>query len=96
MIENVTKSVRRKENIDDKYIEALFNDMVSLYRLENISSDELPKASVALIIGLGIVWLLIILYVVKEALKNRKKQKIFQKSAAGVVFCRFLQSIRSK
>ncbi len=75
MIENVTKSVRRKENIDDKYIEALFDDMVSLYRLENISSDELPKASVALIIGLGIVWLLIILYVVKEALKNRKKQK---------------------
>lgn len=75
MIENVTKSVRRKETVDDKYIEALLDDMVSLYRLENISSDELPDASVALIFGLGIVWLLIILYTVKEAVKNRKKQK---------------------
>lgn len=57
MIENVSKSVRRKETIDDNYINTLFKDMISLYHLENISSkdnsdtlkdtavSELPKAS---------------------------------------------------
>ncbi len=37
MIENVSKSVRRKEKIDDKYFESLFNDMISLYHLEKIT-----------------------------------------------------------
>ena len=57
MIEKVSKSVRRKETIDDNYINTLFKDMISLYHLENISSkdnsdtlkdtavSELPKAS---------------------------------------------------
>jgi len=40
MIENVSKSVRRKETIDDKYFEKLYNDMISLYHLENISVPD--------------------------------------------------------
>ena len=75
MIENVTKSVRRRETVDEEYINNLFDDMVSLYRLENVSSDELPKASFMLLLGLGAVWLLIILYSLKEMLKNRKNRK---------------------
>lgn len=75
MIENVTKSVRRRETVDEEYINNLFDDMVSLYRLENVSSDELPKASFMLLFGLGAVWLLIILYSLKEMLKNRKNRK---------------------
>lgn len=46
MIENVSKSVRRKETIDDKYFEKLYNDMISLYHLENISVSDNISASV--------------------------------------------------
>lgn len=38
MIENVSKSVRRKETIDDQYFENLYNDMISLYHLDNITT----------------------------------------------------------
>ncbi len=40
MIENVSKSARRNESIDEKYFEKLFNDMISLYHLENISVPQ--------------------------------------------------------
>ncbi len=33
LIENVTKSVRRKETVDEAYMEKLFNDVRALYRL---------------------------------------------------------------
>ena len=36
MIENVTKSVRRKETVDDAYFEKLYDDMVSLYHLRGL------------------------------------------------------------
>lgn len=37
MIEEVVKSVRRKETVDSAYYEKLYGEMVSLYQLENIS-----------------------------------------------------------
>jgi multiple sugar transport system substrate-binding protein len=76
MIENVTKSVKRKEKVDEAFVDNLFDDMVSLYRLENVSSDKLPKASLILLIGLGAVWCFIILYFIKQAFNARKNKKI--------------------
>ncbi len=38
MIENVTKSVRRKETIDDKYMDSLFEDVSALYHLDSNGS----------------------------------------------------------
>ena len=70
MIENVTKSMRRKEVVDDAYMEKLENDVISLYRLKvegNASSPSgekadlgpLPATAKFLLGALGGVWLLI-------------------------------------
>ena len=76
MIENTVKSVRRKETVDDAYIENLYADITALYRLDQIGGSgnlsaaqkadlgKLPVMSVVLLSGLGTVWLLILLYVV--------------------------------
>ena len=44
MIEDVTKSVRRKKTVDDAYIENLYSEMVSLYRLDQIGSGAAGNA----------------------------------------------------
>ncbi len=80
MIENVTKSIRRKQTVDEAYMEKLYADMTSLYRLDQIAVDgdgkkmlgKLPTASVALLTGLAVVWILMGLYVLKEVIKNKK------------------------
>ena len=83
MIENVTKSVKRKEVIDEQYMEDLYKDMTSLYRLDQggmsgITSGgkaelgELPGTAVALLAALGGTWALIILYVVRDFLKKKR------------------------
>ncbi len=82
MIENVTKSIRRKQTVDEAYMEALFSDVTSLYRLDQIGGVDgkaelgpLPDASRALLWGLAAVWLLIVAYVVQEAVKKKRKAK---------------------
>lgn len=40
MIENVTKSVRRKQTVDEEYMEKLYADMVALYRLDQIQVTD--------------------------------------------------------
>ena len=82
LIENTVKSTRRKETIDDAYMENLFDEMISLYRLDQITAGggkanlgKLPKASVALIVTLVSVWVLIIAYVVYETVTKAKKCK---------------------
>ncbi len=77
MIENVTKSIRRKQTVDEAYMENLYADMTSLYRLDQIAVDgngkkmlgKLPTASVMLLASLAVVWILMGLYVLKEVLK---------------------------
>jgi len=70
LIENVTKSVRRNEKVDDAYIENLYSSVASLYHLDqatgnaSVSGEKadlgpLPSASKALLITLVIVWILI-------------------------------------
>ena len=64
LVETVTKSTRRSEIVDDAFIDNLFSEAVSLYRLDGISGGTagkaylgpLPAESVALISVLGIVW----------------------------------------
>ena len=82
LIENVTKSVRRKETVDEAYMTKLQEDITSLYRLDQIggrgtlSVDKenmgpLPATAVLLLAGLGITWVCIILYAIYQ--KIRKK-----------------------
>ncbi len=74
MIENVTKSVRRKQAVDDAYYETMFADVKALYRLDQIrpagSSDAgkadlgpLPSTAVFLLAALCTAWILILAYV---------------------------------
>ncbi len=64
LIENVTKSVRRKEVVDEAYMAELYTEMHSLYRLDRSSSASgglrelgpMPAGSVALLAGLALVW----------------------------------------
>ena len=83
MIEDVTKSVRRKKTVDDAFIDKLYTDMTSLYRLDQLESQQsggavgrtdgpLPQASVALLALLGCAWILILIYVLFEAIKKKK------------------------
>ena len=84
MIENTAKSVRRKQTVDDAYITDLYEEVTSLYRLDQISSVQsgkqeslgaLPAGSVALLVSLAIVWVCMGAYVVYGVRKNRKNQK---------------------
>lgn len=83
MIENVTKSMRRKETVDDAYFEKLYADMKTRYHLDGesavISEKEdlgpLPMTSKILIGVLVFVWGLIAVYVVLDAVKTKKNAK---------------------
>lgn len=79
LIENVKKSARRGETIDDSYMEKLFADVTALYRLDQIEGSRgkvnlgpLPETASILLWTLGITWALILLYVTKEAIYRKK------------------------
>ena len=79
LIESVTKSVRRKETVDDAYLEALFADTRSLYHLDSLTPSggktdlgPLPAASAALLAGLGTVWCLLLLWAIRQRRRGRK------------------------
>lgn len=79
LIENVTKSTRRKQTIDDTYMEKLFEDVTSLYRLDQISAftgktdlGPLPSTAVILLVSLAVTWCGILLYVISRHVKKRK------------------------
>ena len=82
MIENVTKSVRRKQEVNDEYIQNLYSEMISLYRLDQFGErsgkanfGELPATSVILLGSLASAWAGMISYVVYEELKKKKMLK---------------------
>ena len=80
MIENVTKSIRRKEEINDAYMDKLFDDVKALYRLDqgaaNASGQQelgpLPGASVALLCALAAAWLLMGAWAIARAVKHKR------------------------
>ena len=82
MIENVTKSILRKQTVDEAYMEKLFAEMTSLYRLDQIQVDgqwkmdlgPLPTESVILLSALAVIWLGIggIAIIKKIKVKNLK------------------------
>ena len=83
MIEEVTKAVRRKKEVNDAFIDTLYTDMTALYRLNQREGDgslspegksdlgPLPRTSVLLLGTLASVWALMIAYVVIVAIKKR-------------------------
>ncbi len=82
LVENVTKSMRRKETVDEEYMENLFHDMNALHRLDQLGAStagmkaelgEMPTASVVLLSAIGAAWVIIVIYVAVNLLKKRKK-----------------------
>lgn len=79
LIENTVKSVRRGEKVDEAYIQKLYGDVTSLYRLEQgggaaAGKEELgplPKTADILLISLAAVWVLIIVYVIWKFKKKK-------------------------
>ena len=79
LIESVTKSTRRSQTVDEAYLTTLFEDTVSLYRLDQIRTGTggkadlgpLPTTSVVLLAVLGAAWLLIAVWAILS--KSKKK-----------------------
>lgn len=79
LIETTVKAVRRGQTVDEAFMETLYADTFSLYRLDQggASSAEkkdlgpLPQTAVILLVSLAVVWVFIILYVVLQAKKTK-------------------------
>lgn len=83
MIEDVTKSVRRRQTVDSDYLDKLFKDVNALYRLDQVSISAsggkadlgpLPSTSVTLLLTLAAVWVLILLYLVIDRIRRHRKE----------------------
>lgn len=84
LVENTVKGVRRGQKVDDAYIQQLYDDVNSLYRLNQINSrgmdltstkrelGKMPTESLILLVSLLIIWIGILFYIVRQILKNRK------------------------
>lgn len=81
LIENVVKSVRRNQTIDDAYISQLYSDITGLYHLDqaNLSVNgskalgPLPSSSKALLIILALTWVAILIYVFLDKKKTKSR-----------------------
>ncbi len=80
LIENVTKSVKRKKTVDDAFIDQLYEDVKALYHLDQSTGagslggkadlGKLPAASVALLVVLALSWILIGAFALRDKLKQ--------------------------
>lgn len=81
LIEDVTKSVRRKEPVDAAYMAKLYDNVTSLYRLDqqgalSAGSEDLgplPASAKALLITLGCTWALMGVYGGVQLVKKRNR-----------------------
>ena len=77
LIENVTKAVRRKTTVDEAYMAQLYDEVIALYRLEDMTDTlgPLPTGSVALLATLAGVWVLIGLFALRGLIKKKQEEK---------------------
>lgn len=80
MIEDVCKAVNRRKKVNEKYIDRLYQDMIKLYRLDQIGEfegkiriKELPSGAIYLLSGIAIVWIGIGAYTAFDFLRKRKE-----------------------
>ena len=77
LIENVTKAVRRKTTVDEDYMRKLYDEVIALYRLEDMTDTlgPMPAASVTLLASLAGIWLLIGLFALRGLIKKKQEEK---------------------
>ncbi|MBQ1376502.1 MAG: ABC transporter substrate-binding protein, partial [Lachnospiraceae bacterium] len=81
LIEETAKGVRRKKTVDHAFIEKLYDDVTSLYRLDQLKGGStadmkkdlgpLPKASKVLLFCIAAVWVLLGVWNLRVWLKKR-------------------------
>ena len=75
MIENVVLSVRRKQVVDEAYMDKLYADVSALHRLDQVKSTDLgplPETAVYLLTALGCTWILLSIVAVAQKIKRKK------------------------
>lgn len=79
LIENVNKSVRRKQTLDAAYWEELFQEVSALYRLDQTGGIDgkaplgpMPGAAKALLAALAVCWIGMGAYVLMDKRKKKK------------------------
>ena len=79
LVENVTRSVRRKKTVDDAFIKQMYEDTAALKHLDQITVSEaksfgpLPKTSAVLLVSLAVVWAALIAIYIIRRWKSEKK-----------------------
>ena len=76
MIEDVTRSRRRKETVDDPYIDNLYTKMTQMYHLDQygkLDLGPLPAPSIILLTSLAVVWAgLLAAFVIRKITSKRR------------------------
>jgi multiple sugar transport system substrate-binding protein len=82
LIEKTVNSVRRGETVDRAYLKKLYGDVTALYRLDQLGGGgagpggedlgPLPKTSVALLCGIGAVWVLMGAYLLAGFIRKKR------------------------
>ena len=86
LIENTVKSVRRGMAAEDVDIDAMYGEISSLYRLDQIGAQrsrastdrdlgEMPRISVILLSSLAVAWVCIIAYAVSQFMKRKRNRQ---------------------
>ncbi len=75
LIETVLKNVKRKKVVSEETIPGIYSDMIAMYRLNMDKGGPLPKTSVMLLAGIGLVWAGIGLYAGINFLQSKRKAK---------------------
>ena len=75
LIENTVKGARRKQEMNDAFIEKLYIDVNSLYRLDQIGGDRqarvVPTGAWVLLGTIAAVWVVIGIFKLREKKKNK-------------------------
>ena len=85
MVEETVKGVRRKKIVDETFLEELFSNMTSLYRLDQLETQggsgqgekvlgELPTESKVLLLSLLGIWGLLCAYGCSRMIKSKRNR----------------------
>ena len=82
LIEEVTKGVRRSQQVDEAFVDALYADTAALYHLDSVAANgaakadlgPLPATAVALLAALAAAWALILAYLLLGRLRNARRK----------------------
>ena len=83
LIENVTKSIRRGETVDEEYMQNLYKEVGALYRLDQTGMTtggekplgKMPVASVVLICVIAAIWFCLAIFYIFGVISKRKKER---------------------